>query len=158
MRNDNYRGCVKLPFIYEVIRMSAIDKDTSFRLGVSLYEKQNKVQSGKRDLIFSCNNAFERDKWIAAIDYLKTRAIYETYSKSNRLVSFMSTDAVKQKGKPGEDDVEMDKADLLYDFGEQLKSQTHMSHINVFTPKGSQGGMARQNSIQFRKSSFMNQR
>mgnify|MGYP007004933629 CR=1 FL=1 len=72
-------------------------------------------------MIFSCRNTFDRDKWIAAIDYLKTRAIYEAYAKNNRLVSFMSTNTQQKKDKSGDDDIEMDKADLLYDFGEQLK-------------------------------------
>ena len=38
MRSDHFHGCVKLPFIYEVVKMSAIETDASFRLGVSFYE------------------------------------------------------------------------------------------------------------------------
>ena len=38
LRTDNYHGCVKLPFIYEADKMSAIETDASFRLGVTLYD------------------------------------------------------------------------------------------------------------------------
>ena len=130
MREDNFHGAVKLPFIYEVVKMSMFGTDASFRLGVSLYEDRKKTLAGKRDLIFTCHTPFDRDKWIAAIDYLKTRAIYESYSKNNRLVSFMSTSNEKNQDKDKDDDNnEMDKSDLLYDFGEQLKQHTiNFSH------------------------------
>ena len=76
-------------------------------------------------MIFSCKKPFDRDKWIAAIDYLKTRAIYEAYSKNNRLVSFMHANNEYKLGKEkDEDHNEMDKSELLYDFGEQLKQST----------------------------------
>ena len=79
LRADRYSGAVKLTFIFEVANVTVQDTDNSFRLGVSLYEQRGKEHAGKRDLIFSCKNSFERDKWIAGIDYLKTRAIYEAY-------------------------------------------------------------------------------
>ena len=91
LRGDNYSGAVKLPFIFEVDKFTVKNKCDSFRLGVSLYEQRGKEHAGKRDLIFTCKNPFERDKWIAGIDYLKTRAIYEAYQKNNRLVSFMTS-------------------------------------------------------------------
>lgn len=33
----------------------------------------------------------ERDKWMAAIDYLKTRAIYDQYAKKNHMIHFVKT-------------------------------------------------------------------
>ena len=77
--HDKYSGLVKLTFIFEVSNVTVKDTDDSFRLGVSLYEQRGKEHAGKRDLIFTCKNSFERDKWIAWIDYLKTRAIYDAY-------------------------------------------------------------------------------
>jgi len=58
-------------------------------MGVSMWINEKKKESGKRILIFACETTYDRDRWIAAIDYLKTKAIYEAYSKNNKLVSFM---------------------------------------------------------------------
>ena len=38
LSHDKYHGAVKLPFIFEVVKMSLDGSDASFRLGVSLYE------------------------------------------------------------------------------------------------------------------------
>jgi len=54
-----------------------------------MWINEKKKESGKRILIFACETTYDRDRWIAAIDYLKTKAIYEAYSKNNKLVSFM---------------------------------------------------------------------
>lgn len=37
----------------------------------------------KRDIAFSCDTEEARDKWIIAIDFLKTKAIYDAYAKKN---------------------------------------------------------------------------
>ena len=51
-----------------------------------------------------------------AIDYLKTRAIYDAYAKKNTLVNFVNT-ATDEEHKVG-DHEERDLSDLLYDFGD----------------------------------------
>ena len=57
------------------------------------YDSKNKQETaGKRNLTFSCDTVFTRDKWIAAIDYLKTRGIYDSYIKNNQLVNFTGCD------------------------------------------------------------------
>ena len=56
-----------------------------------------------------------------AIDYLKTRAIYDAYAKKNALVNFMNPSIEEDNKEEGE---ERDHGDLLYEFGDQLKTTT----------------------------------
>lgn len=58
-----------------------------------------------------------------AIDYLKTRAIYDAYAKKNTLVNFINSSSKNEEKKQDEDN-ERDLSDLLYDFGDQLKTST----------------------------------
>ena len=104
--------------------MSLQNGSPSFRLGVSLYEKPKQKEAGKRDIIFTCKTEYDRDRWAAAIEYLKTRAIYEAYAKNNKLVSFIREDINKESDKNADND-EMDLSDLLYDFGDNLKATTN---------------------------------
>ena len=104
--------------------MSLQDGSPSFRLGVSLHEKYKAKEAGKRDIIFTCKTEYDRDRWAAAIEYLKTRAIYEAYAKNNKLVSFIRQENDIDKMKDHDND-EMDKTDLLYDFGDNLKATTN---------------------------------
>ena len=86
------RGCVDMRFIYEVVPLKIKDDRTSFRLGVSLHINVKGKEAGKRDITFSCKTKEARDRWVAAIDYLKTRSIYDVYAKKNALVNFLGND------------------------------------------------------------------
>lgn len=59
-------------------------------ISVTMYYDRKKEEKPKRDIFFSCNTPQERDKWMIAIDYLKTRAIFDAYAKKNSLVNFIS--------------------------------------------------------------------
>ena len=59
-------------------------------ISVTMYFGKKDVEQGKRDIFFSCDTEEARDRWMIAIDYLKTRAIYDAYAKKNTLVNFMS--------------------------------------------------------------------
>ena len=74
-----------------------LDNKPSISIGVSIYEAVSKTMTGKRHVIFTCPTAQNRDKWYAAIEYLKTKSIYDSYSKSNALVNFMSLAAEEEK-------------------------------------------------------------
>ena len=41
-------------------------------------------EKGKREFFFSCDDVLTRDKWMIAIDFLKTKAVYDAYSRKNR--------------------------------------------------------------------------
>ena len=43
---------------------------------------------GRREFFFSCQNEIMRDKWMIAIDFLKTKAIYDAYTSKNRNIDF----------------------------------------------------------------------
>ena len=59
-------------------------------ISVTMYLDKGKNEKPKRDIYFSCDSAEERDKWMIAIDYLKTRAIFDAYAKKNKVVNFIS--------------------------------------------------------------------
>ena len=84
-------GMVKLPFIYEVIKSKqAHNERPSFMISVTMHYDRKGEEKGKRNVWLSCDSAEIRDKWIIAIDYLKTRAIYEAYAKKNTLANFFA--------------------------------------------------------------------
>ena len=117
-------GCVKLPFIYAVVKSKqARNEKPSFMISVTMYYDRDKKEKPKRDIYFSSESREERDKWMIAIDYLKTRAIFDAYAKKNTLVNFISA-RNEEENKDAYQKDERDHSDLLYDFGEQLKGTT----------------------------------
>lgn len=92
-------------------------------ISVTMYFDKKGEEKGKRDIFFSCDTAEIRDKWMIAIDYLKTRAIYDAYAKKNTLANFFAQ-SNEEENKAREDHEERDLSNLLYDFGDQLKSNT----------------------------------
>lgn len=84
-------GQVNLPFIYEVVKSKqAGNERPSFMISVTMYLDKKREEKSKRDIFFSCDTEQARDQWVVAIDYLKTRAIYDAYAKKNTLVSFIN--------------------------------------------------------------------
>ena len=92
MHADKFRGKINMNFIYEVVSLKIKDDKPSFRLGVSMHMNEKGKEAGKRDITFSCFSQESRDRWVAAIDYLKTRSIYDAYAKKNTLVNFLGHD------------------------------------------------------------------
>ena len=74
--NGKFIGRLKLQFIFEVSKYTDNTGKPAFSLGVSMHETRRKKQAGKKDIHFSCYSIADRDRWTAAIDFLKTRAIY----------------------------------------------------------------------------------
>ena len=56
MQNDEYIGMVKLPFIFQVVKVRGLgmQRNPSFQMSISMHFKRNKKEGGRRDLIFSC--------------------------------------------------------------------------------------------------------
>jgi hypothetical protein len=53
---DAFLGCVKLPFIYEVIRSKQVhNQRPTFSISVTMFIDKNGAERGKRDLFFSCD-------------------------------------------------------------------------------------------------------
>ena len=51
-------------------------------IGVTMWTDKRKEEKGKRDFFFSCDDILTRDKWMIAIDFLKTKAVYDAWWKS----------------------------------------------------------------------------
>ena len=88
---DNYIGLIKLPFIYSIERLRRTSSKNlyAFVIKTLMHYDRNKKESGRREVIFHCLTERQRDMWIAGIEYLKTRAIYDDYVKKNQLVNFL---------------------------------------------------------------------
>lgn len=81
---DKYMGKVELPFIYNVVKSKQHGNERpAFMISVTMWVDRKGEEKGKRNVFFSCENTEIRDRWIIAIDYLKTRAIYDAYAKKN---------------------------------------------------------------------------
>lgn len=84
-------GLVELPFIYAVVKSKQSGNERpAFMISVTMFMDKKGEEKPKRDFFFSCEDEATRDKWMIAIDYLKTRAIYDAYAKKNTFVNFIS--------------------------------------------------------------------
>ena len=114
---DKYMGKVDPPFIYDVVKSKQHGNERpAFMISVTMYIDKKGEEKSKRNIFFSCDTDEQRDRWIIAIDYLKTRAIYDAYAKKNALVNFINSG--NEEEKKTEEHVEKDLSGLLYDFGE----------------------------------------
>lgn len=89
-----------------------------------------------------------RDKWLAAIDFLKLRAIYESYKSKNSLVNFFMG-ASEEVKRDGEDD-QRDMNELLYDFGGKYKTQSSMAQ-NIVGMEGAKKHQKGKGSFFYRR-------
>ena len=124
LQADKYLGSIELRFIYNVIK-SYQDHNTmpAFMLGVTMWTDKKKEEKGRREFFFGCHNELERDKWMIAIEFLKTKAVYDAYSLKNSNVNFTINQKVEGETNE-EEEHRMDMASLLYDFGSNLKNET----------------------------------
>ena len=60
----------------------------TFMLSVTMWTNKKGEDKGRREFFFSCDDEILRDKWMIAIDYLKTKAIYDSYTQRNRNIDF----------------------------------------------------------------------
>ena len=122
MRNS-FLGCVNLPFVYQVIKTELSNTSRPcFSISVSMSIDNKKREQGKCDLIFSCDSVEARDRWMACIDYLKTKAIFDAYSKNNY---FINLSAPKRPVKHNDQDGEYDEDYLVPDFGKNFRNSTN---------------------------------
>ena len=138
----------------------------SICLGVSMHETSRKKEAGKQDIIFAYHAIQDRDKWTAAIDYLKTRAIYHAYAKKNKLVSLGMINECKAEHEDKIESPQMDINSLLYDFGDNFKQMTQtgqmlppmMQQTQSSTLRGRTPTVLRADSIFRKGTTLMNRR
>ena len=125
LQEGKFLGSIELRFVYNVIKsyQQHTDKPT-FMIEVTMWTDKRGEEKGKRDFFFSCDDVLTRDRWLIAIDFLKTKAVYDAYSRKNRDVQF-GNNAQEKKEETNHEEVDrVDMASLLYDFGSSLKSET----------------------------------
>ena len=49
-------------------------------LSTTIWTDKKGREKGKREFFFSCDTEHLRDKWMIAIDFLKTKATYDVYT------------------------------------------------------------------------------
>ena len=82
-------GKINLEFIYQNFKSFQVHNDRpTFMLSVTMWTNKKGEEKGRREFFFSCENEILRDKWMIAIDYLKTKAIYDAYTSKNRNIDF----------------------------------------------------------------------
>lgn len=112
-------------------------------IGVTMWTDKRKEEKGKRDFFFSCDDILTRDKWMIAIDFLKTKAVYDAYSRKNRDVQFENNIQEKKEEVNHEEIDRVDMASLLYDFGSHLKGETKfLTKPNPTSLAANMGNMA----------------
>ena len=123
-----FLGSIELRFVYNVIKsyQEHTDKPT-FMIGVTMWTDKAGNERGKRDFFFSCDDVLTRDKWMIAIDFLKTKAVYDAYSRKNRDVQLGNNSREKKEETNHEEVDRVDMASLLYDFGTNLKGETKLN-------------------------------
>lgn len=62
------------------------------------------------------------EKWIITIEFLRTKAVYDSYARKNVPVNFPIMAANEQNGFKET----QDHSHLLYDFGSSLKQKTQL--------------------------------
>ena len=85
-----FLGSIPLKLIYAVVpaRMKT-GKTNCFSISTaSWYSGKSDKEKDKRDFYFSPSSENLRDEWIAAIEFLRTKAIYENFARQNCAVSF----------------------------------------------------------------------
>lgn len=69
-------------------------------------DKKKKL-CGRRTILIRFPSEIDRDRWMATIDYLKTRAIHNEYVKKYKLVNFLGHKDLHEKN----DGIESDTKD-----------------------------------------------
>jgi hypothetical protein len=115
-------GAIELEFIYSVVKSYQVHNDRpAFLISVTMFkDKKGNNVVNNRDVIFSADTDEIRDKWIIAIEYLKTKAIYDAYAAKNRNVGFNAMGTANDMPQNHDND-RFNKQSLLVDFGFALK-------------------------------------
>ena len=124
-------GAIELEFIYSVVKSYQVHNDRpAFLISVTMFkDKKGNNVVNNRDVIFSADTDEIRDKWIIAIEYLKTKAIYDAYAAKNRNVGFNALGSANDMPQNHDND-RFNKQSLLVDFGFALKQKTTYSRMN----------------------------
>ena len=144
LQQGKFMGSIELRFIYNVIKSYQEHNDKpAFMLAVTMWTDREKKEKGRRDFFFSCDDILARDKWMIAIEFLKTKAVYDAYSRKNSNVNFRKLNEEEKKETTHEEDHRTDMASLLYDFGSNLKGETrYLQKQGSNTLSANMGNMA----------------
>lgn len=111
-------GVIPLQFIYQVVasKMAWLE-NPSFSISTTQWFNKHEEDEGRRDFFFACDNILQLEKWIITIEYLRTRSVYEAYTKKNVPVTFplsINTDVRKR-------DDRKDYSEIVFDFSKFLR-------------------------------------
>lgn len=82
-------GVIPIKCIYQTLKskMTWLTQPTMMISTTNWINKQEEDE-GKRDFYFACDTVVQLEKWIITIEYLRTKAVYETYMEKNVPVQF----------------------------------------------------------------------
>jgi hypothetical protein len=91
---------------------------TAFSISTSNWiKKRGGRDKGQRDFFYAAKTVVERDEWMAAIDFMRTKAMYEAYAAKNIPIKF----PLQNEGEELSDEEEYNTNEIMYDFGKNFK-------------------------------------
>lgn len=81
-------GTILMHAVYSVIPADRYLRTCDLSIGTTAFLKGNIEKDTKREFIFGASTEYLRDEWIATIEYLRARAIYQNYVSKYCKITF----------------------------------------------------------------------
>lgn len=81
-------GVIYMHAIYHCVPAQTLRPTDDFNIGTCAWRKKDQEKEGKREFIFGADNQQARDEWISCIEYLRTKAIYDSFVSKYCNISF----------------------------------------------------------------------
>ena len=93
------------------------------QIGTCAWRKKDQEKEGKREFIFGAENQSNRDEWISCIEYLRTKAIYDSFVTKYCNITF----PIRRQSEEIVGESKQDLLKHLSDFGSKFRSQALMN-------------------------------
>ena len=137
-------GSILFTAIYSVVAAKR-NKQTSDLFVECMSWKKKNQQNDRRKFVFGATTDHERDEWITAIEYLRTKCIFENFRKNFTNITFPIESLAHHKKKISGNN---HNYDVPVSLGTLVKRQNHLYMSN--------GGVIKSINSSVRRSSFTN--
>lgn len=123
-------GCIKLADIYNCKETDLAMNTFAFQIAIDGYERKGMFDNAPRLIKFGCEKESDRHEWIARIEFMKAKNVYENYI--NKFVNIQFP--LRQEEDVEEEDIEQ-KRDAIYEklhqFGKHFKQSAKINHQTI---------------------------
>ena len=81
-------GVIPTHAIYHCMPAKTEKPTDDLNIGTCAWSKKDVEKEGRREFIFGAENQNQRDEWISCIEYLRTKAIYDSFVSKYCNISF----------------------------------------------------------------------